>query len=162
VPEYQVTRRAAFAAAAEVNEMFGTLDWRPIEIFEEENRSRALALLEAADVLLVNSVADGMNLVAKEGAILNRRDGVLVLSRRAGAWAELGPWALTVDPDDVAGTAGALALALAMPADERRRRADGLRRAVRRSSLDRWLDDQLRDLGVMRAVTAGERDRSRG
>jgi trehalose 6-phosphate synthase len=152
VPEYQVTRRAVYAAAAEVNRRFGTAAWQPIEIVEEENRSRALTLLEAADVLLVNSVADGMNLVAKEGAILNRRDGVLVLSRRAGAWAELAPWALSVDPDDIVGTAAALGQALAMPADERRRRAGGLRRAVRRSSLDGWLEDQLRDLGVQRTA----------
>jgi trehalose 6-phosphate synthase len=156
VPEYQATRRAAFAVAADVNARFGTATWQPIEIIHEENRPRALALLEAADVLLVNSLADGMNLVAKEGALLNRRDGALVLSRRAGAWVELGAWALGIDPADVAETARALGRALAMPATERWWRAAGLRQAVLQSSLDRWLADQLRDLERTRAA-AGRR-----
>jgi len=146
VPEYQEERKKVFAAAAAVNGRFGAQGWQPIEILNIENRIRAVASLSEYDVLLVNSLADGMNLVAKEGAVLNRRDGVVVLSRRTGAWDELGEWAIGVDPEDIAGTAKALHRALLLPQVERRLRATGLRQAVMRSSLDRWLDDQLQDL----------------
>ena len=152
--EYQLVAQQAFAAAQAVNHRFGTSDWQPIQIFYEENRARAVALLSDYDVLLVNSRADGMNLVAKEGAVLNRRDGVLVLTRRAGAWDELGPWAIGVEPMDVDGTAGALGEALTMAPEERSLRAVGLREAVERSSLSRWFSDQLTDLRL--AYGSGE------
>ena len=146
IPEYDAERTDAFAAADRVNRAFGSGEWRPIEIHYEENRALALAIMSESDVCLVNSVADGMNLVAKEMAVLNSRDGALVLSRRAGAWDELGPWALGVNPMDVPATALALERALSMLPEERRHRADGLRRAVEASSLDHWLDQQLADL----------------
>ena len=133
-------------AAQFVNRQFGTPRWQPIEIFYEENREVAMELLGRYDVLLVNPLGDGMNLVAKEGPVVNRRDGVLVLSERAGARAELGWWALTIDPKDVNATAAALGRALTMTRGERRRRADGLRRKVTSTSLSTWLDRQLVDL----------------
>ncbi|HEY3118165.1 MAG TPA: trehalose-6-phosphate synthase, partial [Chloroflexota bacterium] len=138
--EYQIARREALAAANAVNERFGLPGWRPIQILYEENRPLASALLSHYDALLVNSLADGMHLVAKEGAVLNQHDGLLVLSRRAGAWEELGPWALGVDPTDIKGTAQALEAALTMSAADRRRMAKGLHEAVQRSSLQDWLD----------------------
>jgi trehalose 6-phosphate synthase len=98
------------------------------------------------DVLLVNPVFDGMNLVAKEGPVLNGRDGVLILSENAGAFEELGRFALAVNPFDVEATSRALAEALEMPAPERARRADGLRRAVRANPLAGWVQAQLDDL----------------
>ena len=82
-------------------------------------------------MLLVNPFFDGLNLVAKEGPLVNTRDGVLVLSENAGAHEELGPWALTVNPFDVAGQADAMHTALTMAAEERRRRATALRERVR-------------------------------
>ena len=95
-------------------------------------------------MLLVNPVRDGLNLVAKEGPLLNTADGVLVLSHQAGAWEELalaGGGALGVNPFDVAGTADALHDALAMDAPERAARAAALRAAVRgRTSADWWAD----------------------
>jgi trehalose 6-phosphate synthase len=100
----------------------------------------------------VNPVFDGMNLVAKEGPVLNRGDGVLVLSENAGAVAELGPHALVVNPFDVEGTALALDEALRMEPHERRRRAAALRSAVERNRLDQWVDRQLADLGVPTAA----------
>ncbi len=166
LPEYRQARTEAFAAADAVNARFGVGGWQPIEIVCEENRIRALAELGEYDVLLVNSLAGGMNLVAKEGAALNRRDGVLVLSRRAGAWEELGPWAIGVDPADIPGTAQALHEALLLSPQERRERAAGLRRAVARTSLDGWLDGQLQDLSAVHqdaerrrwGVAAGDRE----
>ena len=90
---------------------------------------------------------DGMNLVAKEGPVVNRRDGVLVLSENAGAFAELGRHALTVNPFDVDATAAAIATALRMGRDERRRRARALRRAVARNPVEAWVGAQIEDLG---------------
>ena len=97
-----------------------------------------------SDVLLVNPVRDGLNLVAKEGPLLNAVDGVLVLSHEAGAWEELaldGRGAVGVNPFDVAGTADALHAALSMDAPARTARAEALRTAVRgRTSADWWAD----------------------
>lgn len=147
LPEYRRATEAAFAAAASVNHRFGSPAWQPIELSYEDNLQRGIAALQSYDVLLVNSIADGMNLVAKEGALLNEKEGVIVLSRRTGAWDELGQWALGVDPSDVQGTAEALSQALRMPPAERRQRAEGLRQVVEGASLRDWLDRQLADLG---------------
>jgi trehalose 6-phosphate synthase len=157
VAEYEREAREVFAAAAAVNLRFGRDDWRPIELVYQENRARALALLSISDVLLVNSLADGMNLVAKEGAALNRRGGALVLSRTAGAWAQLHRWAVDIDPTDVDGTAAALRDALHLPWRERWTRAEGLRSTVEHSSVGSWLDAQLADLDEMRFRRRGLR-----
>ena len=102
----------------------------------------SVAALRRADVLLVNPIRDGLNLVAKEGPLVNECDGVLVLSHQAGAWDELGGHALGVNPFDVSGTASALASALDLPAAARAARARSLRKVVEsRSPLD-WFDDQ--------------------
>jgi trehalose 6-phosphate synthase len=95
------------------------------------------------DALVVNPVKDGMNLVAKEGAVLNQRDGVLVLSRDAGAADELAEAALTVNPFDLVDTAAALEQALTMPDDERKQRAQRLNELVRAFTPQRWLDEQV-------------------
>jgi trehalose 6-phosphate synthase len=119
-------------------------DWTPIVLHVEDDRARALAALTTSDVLLVNPVRDGLNLVAKEGPLLNAADGVLVLSHEAGAWEELslsGGGAIGVNPFDVSGTAEALHTALSMPVAERKRRAAALRATVRaRTSADWWAD----------------------
>ncbi len=105
--------------------------------------ARAVAGYQRYDALLVNPVKDGLNLVAKEGPILNQVDGVLCLSPEAGAWDDLGPAALRTHPYDLDAAAAAIARALTMPTDERAARAADLRaRALRRSPQD-WLEDQL-------------------
>ena len=130
--------------AERINHVWRTPTWTPIALHVEDDRARSLAALTMADVLLVNPVRDGLNLVAKEGALLNRADGVLVLSREAGAWEELAGAALGVNPFDVSGTADALHRALSMDAAERRRRAADLRALVLARDASDWLDDQLR------------------
>jgi trehalose 6-phosphate synthase len=120
--------------------------WTPIVLSVEDDRARSLAALTLSDVLLVNPVRDGLNLVAKEGPLLNAADGVLVLSHQAGAWEELalaGGGALGVNPFDVAGTADALHAALVMGAPERAGRAAALRTAVRGRTAADWWADQL-------------------
>jgi trehalose 6-phosphate synthase len=94
-------------------------------------------------VLLVNSIADGMNLVAKEGPTINRQDGVLVLSERTGAYQQLEPGVLVISPLDVYGTAEAMHQALTMPVEERRERAQRLRSIVEQQDIADWLCQQL-------------------
>jgi len=146
VAEYRDYSERVFRLIEEVNSRHGRPGWTPIKLFYEQNRVQALAALSLYDVLLVNSLADGMNLVAKEGPAVNRRDGVLVLSVAAGAFEELHEGAIGVRPDDVADTARALHEALSLSPGEKRERAFRLRRALLRHDLNRWLYLQLEDL----------------
>ena len=129
-----------------INMRHGTPEWMPIRLELGENIRRAMAAYKNFDVLLVNSIFDGMNLVAKEGMVVNDRDGVLVLSENAGVHEQLGEHALTINPFEVDSTAQALFDALTMDAAERHRRADGCRAAVRANHIGRWIDEQLNDL----------------
>ncbi|MCW2606613.1 MAG: alpha,alpha-trehalose-phosphate synthase, partial [Frankiales bacterium] len=119
LPEYRAHTALVEAAAAEVDAEFGREGWRPVHLEVRDDHARSLAAYRLADVLLVNPVRDGMNLVAKEGPVLSERGLALVLSREAGAADELGDDALLVDPHDVEGTAQALHRALLMPPAER-------------------------------------------
>jgi trehalose 6-phosphate synthase len=140
--EYLAYAADVTQTAERINRAWGTAWWTPVVLFVEDDRDRSLAALSAYDVLLVNPVRDGLNLVAKEGPLLNGVDGSLVLSRAAGAWEELsGAGALGVNPFDVVATAEALHMALSMPAGERAARAAGLRASVLgRTSADWWAD----------------------
>ena len=129
-----------------VNERFGSEDWLPIDLQAADNFPQSVAAYKQFDVMLVNAVFDGMNLVAKEGPLVNGRDGVLVLSENAGAYAELGEWAIGVNPFDLAGQAEALHQALTMPADERRRRAKAIEAWVRAHDIEAWTLGLLADL----------------
>lgn len=135
------------AAVAErvraINERFGTVDWTPIHYDPTDDYPRSVAALVRADVVVVNPVRDGLNLVAKEAMVVNERDAQLLLSPGAGAFAELAEHAWAVDPFDVGQTARALADALDAPAEERRRRSEGLRRAALERTPSDWLADQL-------------------
>jgi trehalose 6-phosphate synthase len=130
--------------AERINHAYGDGGWSPIVLSVSDDYARSLAALTLSDVMLINPVRDGMNLVAKEGPLINTADGVLVLSREAGAWEELeldGGGAVGVNPFDVAGTADALHAALTMSSTERAARADALRSAVvGRTSADWWAD----------------------
>jgi trehalose 6-phosphate synthase len=124
----------------------GSDGWQPIVLSMADDRARSLAALTLSDVLLINPVRDGLNLVAKEGPLLNIADGLLVLSREAGAWEELslgGTGALGVNPFDVAGTSDALHAALTMSPSDRSARASALRSAVMQRTSADWWDDQL-------------------
>jgi trehalose 6-phosphate synthase len=146
IEAYQNHARSVFQQAEAINSRFGDADWQPIQVFFQQDRVQALVALSMYDVLLVNSVADGLNLVSKEGAIVNQRDGVLVLSKAVGSYQELQGDALGIDPHDVDGTAAALHRGLDMPETERRIRAEGLRAAVQRHQFHDWLGHILRDV----------------
>ena len=118
-------RRATEEAAAAVNERFGTADWLPVRLEVRDDFLASVAAYIEYDVLLINPVMDGLNLVAKEAPLVNDRDGVLVLSREAGAFAELDEWAIGVDPLDVDEQAARLARAIARPSRRAARAARG-------------------------------------
>jgi trehalose 6-phosphate synthase len=143
LPEYLAYRTEVEHLAAQVNHRWATPGWTPVVLDVSDNYPRSVAALRRYDVLLVNPLRDGLNLVAKEGPIINANDGLLALSREAGAWAELSDTALEVNPFDVAGTAEVLATALTMPAPERAKRSAALRQAAGRRTPRDWLDDQL-------------------
>ncbi len=143
LPEYLAYQDEVETTVARINERWGTPGWTPIVLEVEDDYPRSLAALTRSDVLLINPVRDGLNLVAKEGPLINTRDGVLALSREAGAFDELADGALEVNPFDVTGTASVLARALAMDAGERRVRAKLLREAIVSRSPSGWLDRQL-------------------
>ncbi len=129
-----------------INNKYRNKEWHPIDFFYENNYIQAIAGMRLYDVLLVNAVIDGMNLVAKEGPTVNNRDGVLILSETVGAHEQLGQNALTVAPADLEGTTQALYTALTMPADERHKRATGLKRSIEEDDITHWLLHLLEDV----------------
>jgi trehalose 6-phosphate synthase len=154
LPEYREYTARVQRMALEISEEFGSGDWDPLILQVDDDYARSLAAYRLADVLLVNPIRDGMNLVAKEGPILSDRGCALVLSREAGAAAELSADALMINPFDVSGTAEALHEALAMPEKERKRRAASLARAASAVPPGTWFADQLAALD-QRGLAAG-------
>jgi trehalose 6-phosphate synthase len=131
------------SVVARVNQRWGDRTWEPIHLEVSNDRARAIAALRRFDVLLVNSVRDGMNLVAVEGALANERDGVIVLSRQAGAAERLAGSVMLVDPFDVDVTTDALDRALRLPVTERVRMATRARHAIFDLRADHWLQALL-------------------
>lgn len=141
--EYRRYQEEVLATVKQVNDRWATPGWTPVICDTSDDYPSSVALLRRADVLLVNPLRDGLNLVAKEAALVNERDAVLCLSPEAGVWAELGDVALAVNPFDVAGTADVLARALTMPQPARREHAARLRTLAEQRRPADWLDDQL-------------------
>ncbi|MGO8949886.1 MAG: trehalose-6-phosphate synthase [Ktedonobacterales bacterium] len=129
-----------------INRRFGTTDWRPIAAIFGNDRPRALACMQHYDVLIVNPLVDGMNLVVKEGGLLNRRDGAIVLSATAGAYEQLRGGVLGIEPEDIDATEAALYQALTMTARVRAKRANHVRNVLLGEDAGRWLSRQCADL----------------
>ncbi|MGI5119958.1 alpha,alpha-trehalose-phosphate synthase (UDP-forming) [Marinactinospora thermotolerans] len=146
VPEYRAYTESVRRLAEEINAEFGTDDWTPVVLEVNDDYARSLASYQIADVLLVNPIRDGMNLVAKEGPVLSQEGCALVLSTEAGAADDLGRDAILVNPYDVSETAEALHTALSMPDAERRERCTRLAEAAVALPPQRWFADQLRAL----------------
>jgi trehalose 6-phosphate synthase len=132
--------------ADDINERYGTPDWTPVVLHLKDDFARSLAAYRLADVALVNPIRDGMNLVAKEVPVVSDEGCVLVLSREAGAFEELGDDSVVVNPYDVVGTAAALHEALSLPAAERAERGKRLVAAATALPPTQWFLDQLRAL----------------
>ena len=147
--QYQRYMDEVKQVAQQVNDTHGTGGWQPIASFMENNYAQAIAGMKLYDVLLVNTLVEGMNLVAKEGPVVNNRNGVLVLSQSSGAYKQLWEGALGVAPTDVDGTAAALYEALSMTPAERKRRAGLLYDAVCRNDNENWLKRQFQDVASL-------------
>ena len=132
--------------ADEINSRYGTAGWTPVVLHIKDDFARSLAAYRLADVALVNPIRDGMNLVAKEVPVVSDEGCVLVLSREAGAYEELGEDAIPVNPYDVIGTAAALHEALTMPAGERAERTKRLTAAATALPPAQWFLEQLNAL----------------
>jgi trehalose 6-phosphate synthase len=154
VPEYQEYLERIEALVAVVNHRHGTTDWMPIDLRIYENLTEAVARYKHFDLLMVNPIFDGMNLVAKEAPAVNTRDGVVMLSENTGAHEELGDCTLTVNPFDIQEQADTIYRALTMSAEERALRADRLREIVRERDPGVWIDEQLADIRAKRELRA--------
>jgi trehalose 6-phosphate synthase len=150
VPEYAEYLEKIEALVAVVNHRHGTTDWMPIELRLRESLEEAIAAYKHYDLLMVNAIWDGMNLIAKEGPLVNERNGVSLLSENTGAHEELADFALSVNPFDIQEQADAIHRALTMSADERSWRAQGLKRIVTARDPGDWVDDQLGDIEAKR------------
>ena len=147
IRQYQRYMEEIQEAIDQINSAFGNETWKPIVTFMENNYVQAIAGMKLYDVLLVNPVIDGINLVAKEGPVVNTRNGVLVLSESSGTYPQLSEGSLGVSPADIEGTMQALYQAIAMTTEERKRRADILANAVRQEDINSWICRQLEDIG---------------
>jgi trehalose 6-phosphate synthase len=153
VPEYAEYLERIEAVVAVVNHRHGSPDWMPIQLKLRDDLEEAVAAYKHYVVLIVNAMFDGMNLVAKEGPMVNERAGVSILSENTGAHEELGEYALSVNPFDIQELAASIHAALTMPLAERRRRLEGLKSIVTARDPGNWVDEQLADIG--------ERERAR-
>jgi len=154
VPEYQEYLERIEAVVALVNHRHGSPDWMPIQLKLRDDLEEAVAAYKHYDVLIVNAMFDGMNLVAKEGPIINGRAGVSILSENTGAHEELGEFALSVNPFDIQELADSIHAALTMPVQERQRRLDGLQARITARNPGDWIDEQLRDISVKTGAAA--------
>src|ERR671922_1474408 len=146
VPEYAEYLEKIEALVAVVNHRHGTTDWMPIDLKLRDDLEEAVASYKHYDVMMVNAMFDGINLVAKEGPLVNERDGVSILSENTGAHEELGEFALSVNPFDVQELADAIFAALTMSPEGRARRARGLKEIVTSRDPGDWIDEQISDI----------------
>jgi trehalose 6-phosphate synthase len=143
LPAYREYAARLERLAEEIDDEFRTEDWTPIVFDIVDDYPAALAVLRRSDVVFVNSVRDGMNLVVLEGLVLSERDPAVVVSRETGAAEVLGDDAITVNPFDVHSSAEALHRALSMPLAQRAERAQRMRAAAVRLPPTDWFQAQL-------------------
>ena len=149
IRQYQRYMEEIKQVVQQINNNFGNAEWQPILTFIENNYTQAVAGMKLYDALLVNTIIEGMNLVAKEGPVVNTRDGVLVLSESSGVHHQLREGALSVCPTDIEGTMEALYQAITMPAADRKSRASLLVSAVCREDSTDWITRQFKDIAQL-------------
>lgn len=149
LPEYKRYTADVMKIISKVNKKYGTADWQPIIAFCQNDRTLALAAMRYYDVLMVNPIIDGMNLVAKEGPVVNQNNGVLLLSRTVGAFQQLGKACVPTSPTDAEETAQALYTALTLPVEERCSKATMARLIVERQDLAVWMQRQIADINEL-------------
>jgi trehalose 6-phosphate synthase len=143
LPAYREYTAAIERLASDIDDEFATDDWTPATVDIVDDYPSGLAVMQRSDVVFINSIRDGMNLVVLESLLINERDPAVVISRDTGAAEVLGDAAITVNPFDVSAAADALHEALLMPADERRQRVERMRRAAVALPPGEWFQAQL-------------------
>jgi trehalose 6-phosphate synthase len=149
IRQYQRYMDEIQQVVGQINSTYGTEQWQPILTFIENNYTQAIAGMKLYDTLLVNTIIEGMNLVAKEGPVVNTRDGVLVLSETSGVHHQLKEGALSVSPTDIEGTMDALYQAINMSPEDRKHRASLLVSSVSREDITHWNVSQLSDIAKL-------------
>jgi len=152
IPHYAAYLQEIQSVVRTVNRRFGSDAWQPIVLVVQDDFPRSIAAYKRYDVLFVNAIFDGMNLVAKEAPLVNERDGVLLLSENTGAHDELAQWSLVINPFDVVGQAEAIHAALELSPADRRARIEAIRAHVREHDIESWLSAQLADLDAVSPV----------
>ncbi len=150
VTQYQDYLDRIKRVVADVNLKHGTADWQPIDLHLGDNMPLAVAAYKLFDVLVVNAIFDGMNLVAKEATLVNEHNGVLALSENTGAHEELGAFALTLYPFDIQQQADTLYEALTMETERRKDMREACNAIVRENDVAKWLNQQLADARQIR------------
>ena len=140
-----------------INTKHGTTNWMPIDVRMQDNFMRSVAAYKQFDVLMVNAIYDGMNLIAKEAGLINRHDGVLILSENTGAHEELGDFCLSVNPFDLESQSEAIYQALTMQKDEKSRRAGMIRETVKHNDIQKWIETQFVDIKAKMSEKAASR-----
>jgi len=143
LPAYREYTASIERLTSDIEEEFATDDWTPVLLEIADDYPAALAALRRSDVVFINSVRDGMNLVVLEALVISEHSPAVVLSRETGAADVLGGDALVVNPFDVSATADALHAALSMRRDDRTARAERMRRAATALPPTEWFRAQL-------------------
>ena len=149
IRQYQRYMEEIQQVVGQINNSFGTAEWQPIQSFIENNYTQAIAGMKLYDALLVNTIIEGMNLVAKEGPVVNSRDGVLILSESSGVHHQLGEGALSISPTDIEGTMDALYQAITMTPEDRKHRASLLVNEICREDITHWITSQFQDIAEL-------------
>ena len=130
----------------EINAKYETPNWQPIKYICRGDYDLVLALLKRYDVLMVNPILDGMNIVAKEGSVINENNGVLVLSTGAGCYEELKDGAICINPFDLRQTSESIDMALLVDERTKAQMLAKTRNVIKLNDLNKWVSDQLNDI----------------
>ncbi len=146
VEEYVEYREKIMRVVEVINTKHGAPNWMPIDLRMQDNFNRSVAAYKQFDVLMVNAIYDGMNLIAKEAGLVNERNGVIILSENAGAHEELGEFCISVNPFDLENQAQAIYQALTMTEDEKKQQAGMIKNTVKHNDIHKWIDGQFVDI----------------
>jgi len=130
----------------EINIKYGTDDWKPIEFLFKADYNLVVAAFKNYDCMIVNPIADGMNIVPKEASAVNLSKGVIILSEKAGCFEELKDNVLAVNPYDISQTAEAYKNAVTIGDKEREYRFDNLQKIVGQRTVYHWISEQFEDI----------------
>lgn len=155
VDEYVRYRKKIMREVEVINTKHGTANWMPIDVRMQDNFTRSVAAYKQFDVLMVNAIYDGMNLIAKEAGLINRKNGVIVLSENAGAHEELGDYCISVSPFDLESQSRAIYQALTMEKDDKERLAGKIRETVKNNDIHKWIETQFVDIKAKMSEKAG-------